>query len=111
GQAVLDRISGMGTTLLLVRPATSNRGAAGGSTATMTPEDADAIAALPNVRAAVPELGGTVTARHGNLDYQTQATATGADYPLARDWPAARGPLFSPAGVPGYAPVLLLRPT
>jgi macrolide transport system ATP-binding/permease protein len=61
-QAVLDRISGMGTNLLLVRPATSSRGAAGGSTATMTPEDADALAALPNVLAAVPELGGTVTA-------------------------------------------------
>src|SRR6185503_16296109 len=43
-QAVLDRISGMGTNLLLVRPATFSRGAAGGSTATMTPEDAEAIA-------------------------------------------------------------------
>ncbi len=36
--------------------------------------------------AAVPELGGTITVRYGNLDYQTQATATSADYPL----PAAR---------------------
>jgi macrolide transport system ATP-binding/permease protein len=110
-QAVLDRISGMGTNLLLVRPATSNRGAAGGSTATMTPEDADAIAALPNVLAAVPELGGTITARYGNLDYQTQATATGADYPLARNWPAARGTFFSAADARSYAPVVVLGQT
>jgi len=41
-QAVLDRISGMGTNLLLVRPTTSSRGPGGGGTATMTPEDADA---------------------------------------------------------------------
>jgi macrolide transport system ATP-binding/permease protein len=110
-QAVLDRISGLGTNLLLVRPATSNRGAAGGSTATMTPEDAEALAALPNVLAAVPELGGTITVRHGNLDYQTQATATGADYPLARNWPAAVGTFFSAADVRSYAPVVVLGRT
>ena len=110
-QAVLDRISGMGTNLLLVRPATSSRGAAGGSTATMTPEDAEAIAALPNVLAAVPELGGTVTARYGNLDYQTQATSTGADFPLARNWPTARGTFFSPRDVRSYAPVVVLGQT
>ena len=75
-QAVVDRISGMGTNLLLVRPVAANRGGMGGSIATMTPEDAEAIAALPNVLAAVPELGGSVTARFGNIDYQTQATST-----------------------------------
>ena len=110
-QAVLDRISGMGTNLLLVRPATSNRGGAGGGTATMTPEDAAAIAALPNVMAAVPELGGAVTARYGNLDYQTQATSTSADFTLARNWPTARGTFFSRADVRSYAPVVVLGQT
>jgi macrolide transport system ATP-binding/permease protein len=110
-QAVLDRISGMGTNLLLVRPATFNRGPGGGGTAVMTPEDADAIAALPNVLASVPELGGTVTVRYGNLDYQTQATSTGADYPLAHDWPTAGGTFFSSADVRGYAPVVVLGQT
>jgi macrolide transport system ATP-binding/permease protein len=110
-QAVLDRISGMGTNLLLVRPATFSRGASGGGTATMTPEDAEAIAALPNVLAAVPELGGTVTARYGNLDYQTQATSTGADFTLARNWPTARGTFFSRADVRSYAPVVVLGQT
>jgi macrolide transport system ATP-binding/permease protein len=110
-QEVLDRISSMGTNLLLVRPATSNRGAAGGSTATMTPDDAEAIAELPNVLAAVPELGGTVTARYGDLDYQTQATSTGADFPLARNWPTARGMFFSSSDVRSYAPVVVLGQT
>ena len=110
-QAVLDRISGMGTNLLLVRPATSNRGPGGGGTATMTPEDADALAALSNVLAAVPELGGNVTARFGNLDYQTQATATGADFTVARNWPTARGTFFSRADVRSYAPVVVLGQT
>ena len=83
----------------------------GGSIATMTPEDAEAIAALPNVLAAVPELGGSVTARYGNIDYQTQVTSTGADFPLARNWPVARGIFFSRADVRGYAPVVVLGQT
>ena len=109
-QAVLDRISGMGTNLLLVRPATFSRGAAAG-TAAMTPEDAQALAALPNVLAAVPELGGAVTVRFGNLDYPTPATSTGADFPAARQWPAARGTFFSRADVRSYAPVVVLGQT
>ena len=79
--------------------------------ATMTPEDAEAIAALPNVLAAVPELGGSVTARYGNIDYQTQITSTAADFPIARNWPVARGIFFSRGDVRGYAPVAVLGQT
>jgi macrolide transport system ATP-binding/permease protein len=110
-QEVIDRISGMGTNLLLVRPLGSARGAAGGSVATMTPDDADAIAQLPNILAAVPELGGSVTARYGNIDYQTQITSTGADFPIARNWPVARGTFFSRGDVRAYAPVAVLGKT
>ena len=110
-QQVIDRISGMGTNLLLVRPLGASRGAAGGSVATMTPEDAEAIASVPNVLAAVPEIGGSVTARYGNIDYQTQVTSTGADFPVARNWPIARGTFFSRADVRAYAPVVVLGQT
>jgi macrolide transport system ATP-binding/permease protein len=110
-QAVIDRISGMGTNLLLVRPLAATRGTMGGSLATMTPEDAEAIARVPNVLAAVPELGGNVTARFGNIDYQTQVTSTAADFPIARNWPVARGMFFSRADVRGYAPVAVLGQT
>jgi macrolide transport system ATP-binding/permease protein len=110
-QAVIDRISGMGTNLLLIRPGAPNRAGMGGNIATMTPEDAEAIGALPNVLAAVPELGGSVTARYGNMDYQTQITSTAADFPIARNWPVARGIFFSRADVRGYAPVAVLGQT
>jgi macrolide transport system ATP-binding/permease protein len=110
-QTVVDRISGMGTNLMLVRPVAANRRGMGGSIATMTPQDADAIAALPNVLAAVPELGGNVTLRFGNTDYQTQATATSAAFPLARNWPVSRGLFFSRADVESYAPVAVLGET
>ena len=110
-QSVVDRISGMGTNLMLVRPVAANRRGMGSSIATMTPQDAEAIAALPNVLAAVPELGGGVTLRFGNTDYQTQATATSAEFPVARNWPVSRGLFFSRADVESYAPVLVLGET
>jgi macrolide transport system ATP-binding/permease protein len=110
-QAVVDRISGMGTNLLLIRPAAATRGGMGSNTATMTPDDAEAMAALPNVLAAVPELGGNVTTRFGNADYQTQATSTSAEFTVARNWPVSRGAFFSREDVRSYAPVVVLGQT
>jgi macrolide transport system ATP-binding/permease protein len=109
-QQVLDRISGMGTNLLLVRPGAPNTRGSGGI-ATLTVQDAEAIAALPNVIAAVPELGGSTTARFAGIDYQTQVSATGADFTLARAWPVARGTFFSGDDVSSYAAVAVLGQT
>ena len=110
-QVVLDRISAMGTNLLLIRPGQPNRRGVGGTVASLVPEDADYIAALPNVLAAVPELGGSVTARFGSADYQTQATGTSATFPVARNWPVSRGIFFSTADLKSYAAVVVLGQT
>ena len=69
------------------------------------------IAALPNVLAAVPELGGSVTVRVGNSDYQTQATGTTATFPVARNWPVSKGVFFSTADATSYASVVVLGQT
>jgi macrolide transport system ATP-binding/permease protein len=110
-QVVLDRISAMGTNLLLIRPGQPNRRGVGGTVASLVPEDADRIAELPNVLAAVPELGGSVTARFGGSDYQTQATGTSATFPVARNWPVSRGIFFSTADLKSYAAVVVLGQT
>ena len=110
-QVVLDRISAMGTNLLLIRPGQPNRRGVGGTVASLVPADADAIAALPNVLAAVPELGGSVTARFGSSDYQTQATGTSATFPIARNWPVSRGIFFSTEDMKSYASVVVLGQT
>jgi len=110
-QAVLTRISAMGTNLLLVRPLAPNRRGAGGTVATLIPDDAEALAGLPNVLAAVPELGGPVTVRVGNADYQTTATGTTATFPIARSWPLSKGLFFSDDDVRSYAAVVVLGQT
>ena len=110
-QLVLDRISAMGTNLLLIRPGPPDRRGVGGAVASLVPEDAEMIAALPNVLAAVPELGASVTVRIGNSDYQTQATGTTATFPLARNWPVSQGVFFSTADVQSYSAVVVLGQT
>src|SRR5215470_11212858 len=109
-QKVLDRISSFGTNLILIRP-----GAAGirtaGDIVTLVPEDAAALKELPNVAAALPERSGRITARYGNIDYQTSVQGTGEDFPSARDWPVAEGVFFNADDVKQYAPVVALGKT
>jgi macrolide transport system ATP-binding/permease protein len=107
---VLERIEAMGTDLLVVRPGARNVRVAG-DIASLVPEDADALAELPNVKAAVPEYTGSVTVRAGEADYTTSANATTANYASARNWAVARGTFFSAADVDSYAPVAVLGKT
>jgi macrolide transport system ATP-binding/permease protein len=106
-QKVLDRISSFGTNLMLIRP-----GAAGirnaGDIATLVPEDATAIKALPNIETALPERNGRMTVRFGNIDYQTSVQGTAEDFPKARDWPVAEGQFFNADDRKQYAAVVVL---
>src|SRR5437867_3173952 len=101
-QKVLDRISSFGTNLMLIRP-----GAAGirntGDIATLVPDDAAALKALPNIAAALAERSGRATVRLGNIDYQTSVQGTGEDFPSARDWPVAEGQFFNTDDMKHYA--------
>ncbi|WP_290979076.1 MacB family efflux pump subunit [Ferrovibrio sp.] len=110
-QSVLDRISAMGTNLLLIRPGAPNMRQSGGVTATLVPADAEALNGLANVTVAVGEYSGQVTARFANNDYLTQANAVGAGFAQARDWPVAEGVFFSDEDVRNYVPVAVLGQT
>jgi macrolide transport system ATP-binding/permease protein len=109
-QKVLDQIMAMGTNLLVVLP-----GAPGvrptGDVASLTVEEAQMIAQLPHVLASVPSRNGRMTVRYAGVDIQTIVQATGADLPLARDWPLEAGLFFTPEDVKGYAPVAVIGKT
>jgi len=109
-QQVLDRISAMGTNLLLIRPGAPNMRVMG-TIATLVASDADAISALPNVADAVPEHTTNVTVRFGGRDYVSSANSTTGGFPQVRDWPVASGSFFSDTDVRSYAPVVVLGQT
>ncbi len=109
-ETVIERVSAMGSNMLLVRPGAPNMRGPGGI-ATLVPEDVDAINTLPNILAAVPELGGSATLRFGNADTSTSVTATSAAYPLARGWYPSQGTFFSEEDDRTYATVAVIGQT
>ena len=112
-QSVLERIGSMGTNLLLVRSGAPNQRMPGPDpiTPTLVPADAVALAEIPNVLTAVPEVNVGVTMRYGNRDVQTQVTATMPEYPATRSWPVAQGAFFNYDDVKSYASVVVIGQT
>ncbi len=93
-QSVLNRISAMGTNLLIIRPGMPNT--RGHSTiTTLVPEDVSAINRLENIIAAVPETRKGITVRYKNSDHTTTLNATTRHYPLVRNWSVAQGSFFT----------------
>lgn len=106
-KSVVDSISAMGSNLLQVRPGGPMQRFRWDSV-TLVPEDVDAIAALPHVAAALPELNGQFTLRYGNIDHATEINATAAQFPSARKWEVAQGTFFTEEDDKNYATVVVL---
>jgi len=110
-QQVVEQIGSMGTNLLTVRPAGRNMRGYNGSIATLTPQDAQALAKLPNVAAAVPEITGNATVRLNDVDYQTQIDATIPSYATVKNWAVDSGTFLDDADEASYASVAVLGQT
>ena len=105
-QKVMDRISSMGTNLMLIRPGAP--GIRSSEIATLVPGDAEAIRRLPNIASAVPERSQRMTARRGSLDVQTTVQGVGEELPAVRDWAVAEGQFFQAEDGRSFAPVAVL---
>lgn len=108
-QSIVDRISAMGSHLLLVRPGGPNQ--RGWGATSLIPEDALAVAELSGVAAAIPEQGGAVTLRAAERDHRTEVLATSADYAAFRNWSIAQGTFFTPEDESRFASVAVLGQT
>ena len=109
-QKVLDQITTMGTNLLMVRP-----GAPGirpsADLSTLTVEDADAIAEIPNIRGVVPERSGSFTIRYSQIDASVSVNGTNHMQPVVNDWPVAEGSAMSEMDYRRMATVALIGQT
>jgi putative ABC transport system permease protein len=109
--SIESRIRTAGTNLIIVMPGSANvagaRTGQGGRT-TLTPADADAMAAVPGVAAMSP--GATTRAQVVSASGNWSTTIQGASAELAtiRDWDMESGAFFSDADVSRSAKVALL---
>ena len=110
-QEVIAQIGKMGTNLLSIRPQVRNARGYNGPIATLTPEDATAIGAIPNVVDVMPDIQGNNTVRFGDIDYQTTVTATTPVLTKIRSWSVSRGAFFSDQDEANYATVAVLGQT
>ena len=111
-QEVVERISDMGTHLLIVRPGAPNtRRSADGSTNTLTVEDAQVASGIDNVVAAVPEAQTRATVRAGNTDAQTSITGTTTEFVAAKSWPLHSGVFINDEDNRRYAAVAVIGRT
>lgn len=108
---VVDRISTMGSDLLLIRPGGPDQRGGRWSVTTLTPEDYFAINEVEGVLAAIPELTGSQTLRYFNLDHRAEINATSYQFPVARQWPVIEGTFFSEQDELNYAAVAVLGKT
>lgn len=108
---VVDRISTMGSDLLLIRPGGPDQRGGRWSVTTLTPEDYRAINEVEGVLAAIPELTGSQTLRYFNLDHRAEINATSYQFPVARQWPVIEGTFFSEQDELKYAAVAVLGKT
>lgn len=111
-ESILNRITAMGSNLLIVHPNMANfRGDIDNAGAMLVSADADAMLAIPNVAFAVPEMQKAVTIRRGGIDYRTTANGIVPQFTAAKSWQVLRGEFLNQQDVDNYAPVAALGQT
>ncbi len=109
--AITSQITSMGTNLLFVRPGAASQGGvrmAQGSAATLTYEDALALAAAPSVAAVAPEAStfGQVVYLSNNIN--TQITGVTPEYEQVRNMPVEYGSFITAQHVAARSPVAVI---
>src|SRR5205085_622631 len=108
---VTSQIQSLGTNLLFIRPGSTNQNgvrSAAGQAATLTLEDGDAIATLPNVVATAPEIGTVVQILTNGQNSSTRVTGVTEDYATVRNTNVAEGEWINRQHVDGRSLVVVL---
>jgi putative ABC transport system permease protein len=110
--AVTDRIQGLGTNLLFVRPGTTQQGGirqGQGTAQTLSLDDAQVIGEqVSSVVGVAPEIGGGAQLVASGQNWSTRVTGTTEDYPDVRNFHVADGDFFSRQQVDSRSPVVVL---
>jgi putative ABC transport system permease protein len=111
---VESQVQSLGESVLTVFSGNFTSGAARGgwgSAPTLTPEDAIAIANLPNAVAVSPEVRDREQVLASGLNWNTLVQGEGPDYPQIRNWHIASGVMFTEQDVRSLAKTAVIGKT
>ncbi len=95
---VAANVASLGSNVLVLRPGKLQMGPGPRSNSRpFSLRDAEAVAALPVIAAAAPQLSSSVTAVAGAQNRSTTVTGTNADWLVVGNWGLASGRAFTPA--------------
>ncbi len=111
--SIMQRVSSMGTNLLIVRPGQAGRrGIMTGTVQTMTVEDSLAIAAeVPGVRLVSPVVSGSTQLKYFNKNTSTSTFGVAPSYLTIRNFEIDHGRMFTDIEVERMARVVVIGPT
>jgi len=109
---IMQRLSAMGTNLLVVRPGQSgSHGVVSGTTQNLTLADAQALVKeVAGVRRVAPCVGGNVQVKYLNHNTRVRLTGTSPTYLPVRDFTVEKGRAFTDGEVENMARVAILGP-
>jgi putative ABC transport system permease protein len=106
------QVASLGQNIIQVYPFSMNQGGMRGgfgSAVTLTPEDAEAIAAeIEGIDGVSPEINERAQVLANGLNWQTQIKGESPDYPYIRNWPIAQGAMFGDQEVKTLAKVCVI---
>jgi len=109
-----QRLSGLGTNMLIINPgAAVSNGALGavGTEQSLTRQDADAIAKVSHVTGVTPVLGGSVQIIFGNRNWNTRMQGVYPNFSMIQNWQLAQGRWFTQQDEQDAAPIAILGQT
>ncbi len=109
-----EQIKAGGTNLINVNAGNFSQGGVRqgqGMSNTLTPEDAEAIRALPGVQYVAANVRSRGQIIAGNQNWSSQVEGTDVDLPLIRSWPTKYGAFFTQQDVQSAAKVCVLGNT
>ncbi|MEP7241583.1 MAG: MacB family efflux pump subunit [Devosia sp.] len=107
-QAVLERISSIGTNTVNIYPGTGFGDRGQGRIRTLLPTDATAIAAEPYADSVTPRVSTNQSILFGNVAVNTQVSGVGADYFRVTGSTLSEGAIFTEAGIDSRAQVAVI---
>jgi putative ABC transport system permease protein len=109
-----EQVKAAGTNLITINSGNFTQGGVrqgGGMSTTLTPEDAEALRAVPGVQYLAAGVNSRAQLIAGNQNWSSQIQGTDVELPLIRNWPTKYGSFFTPQDVSSAQKVAVLGQT